>query len=186
MLEADPPNSFTNRWRRNDIPWADIRAAYESGNTNFSELSRRFSNDPHLKRQTIARRVRAERWTVDGTIRAGVEAQARAKVIDMATRRVIEKAGGDAAIDARATAIAAELQMQSAIASKLTQASEEVFDMFLAGEIKPSHRQNEADVLRSLVAAVFECFRAARLIHGVAEGKPSVNAVAGNARPGKT
>jgi hypothetical protein len=157
--------------RRSDVPWPAIRAAYESGETQFVALGRKFD----VSRNLIATRAKKEKWAVNAHVSEQIADKARSNIIDMATRRTLEKLGGAEAIEAKADAVARELQVQSKLSGKLLDAADSVLDKFLAGGVQPGDKQNEADVLNSLANAVSKAFDAARTIHGLTAGKPSVS-----------
>lgn len=184
MQEAEKPKA-RRRGRRPDLPWPDIRAAYEAGETSWTSLGRKFGGGRPIRRQTIAKHAMDENWTVRRTAQAEVHARAGAKIIDIATKRAIAQMGGEAAIDAQASTIAAELRSQGSIATKLSQAAEMVLDDFLAGNIEPGDGQNKADTLASIAGAIMQSFKAARLIHGIVDGKPSTNESNADTEPGK-
>jgi hypothetical protein len=164
MHEADAKSRTMPR--RRDIPWDDIRAAYEAGNTNFSDLGRRYG----VKRHSIAHRARAENWPTKGHI----DEATRSNVIDMATRRAVEQMG-DAGIDAKASAIAAELIAQAEIAQLAACAAEKILREYIADQIVPSEKQSKADVFNAVLAGVKRAIEIGREINGLTAGKPSVS-----------
>lgn len=158
------------RGRRNDIPWNDIQAAYECGETNVSELARRFG----VKRDSIAAHIKKGNWVSNGQAKGQAVEAARSKVIDIATRKAIDQLGGEQQIaDEVAAALRADLEAHPKIAALLMEASEQTLEKYISGDIIPGEKQSKADVFNATVQGVAKALTISRDINGLRPGQSS-------------
>lgn len=166
----ETPTRKRGRGRRNDIPWAEIQAAYETGETNVSELARKFG----VKRDSIAAHIKKGNWVSNGQAKGQAVEAARAKVIDIATRKAIDQLGGEQQIaDEVADALRADLEAHPKIAKLLMDASEQTLEQYIKGGITPGEKQSVADVFNSTVQGVAKALSISRDINGLRPGQSS-------------
>jgi hypothetical protein len=144
---------------RDDINKLAIRRDYAQGSTNLTALGRKYN----VRRQTIAAWVKTEQWPSPKEIAAEVRTETVRQAVAQTASELVPN-------------IAAELASQSRIAAKLSIAAEKVLDEFNAGSITPGARgeQTKADVFNAMATAIGKAFDAARIIHGLTPGNPSV------------
>jgi hypothetical protein len=174
--------------RRSDITevMANVRKAYEDGVTNLSELSRTFT----VKRDTIARYRDEEKWATKGQINEA----ARNKVIDIATRKAVDRVDPEAL----ANLIADELKMGAALSGQMLVAAHKLLQKYVKGRVitkgerkgewvpgvAPGFGKGDADALSALADAVKKAVAVGREIHGLRAGEPNVKDAPDSA-PGK-
>lgn len=174
-------DSKRGKGRRNDIPWSEIQAAYEGGETNISALAKRFG----VKRDSIAKRRDKENWATKGQIADA----ARSNVIDLATRKAIEQLGGeDAVVADAAAAIATNLQAIGPLYAKAAQLLDRTIDRalrlgqkdkegnFVKDALILGDHQGETTAVSDILNALSKFTRDNRLDAGLKEGTPTSDA----------
>lgn len=165
------------RGRRNDIPWPEIQAAWEGGETNISELSRRFG----VKRDSIINRRDKEKWATKGQIAE----TARAKVIDIVTKRAVESLEKAGTLDASTRAIEHLLEQTIPLYAKAAALLDASLDRAIEGRVRLGATQGETTALTDILSALSKFSRDIRTGAGLREGTPSIAGDDANDRPGK-
>lgn len=178
---ASDGSKRSGRGRRNDIPWNEIQAAYEGGETNISALSKRFG----VKRDTIAKRRDAEKWATKGQIADA----ARSNVIDLATRKAIEQLGGEESIVAdAAAAIENNLRAIGPLYAKAAKLLDRTLEralrlgqkddsgQFVKDALILGDHQGETTAVSDILNALSKFTRDNRLDAGLKEGTPTADA----------
>lgn len=174
--------------------WAEVRKAYEAGESVLS-LSKKHG----VQRQTIMGRRDRETWTIRSTTHVSgrteqraVRERAQSKVIDIASRRVVEKLDTSGALDAMAADIARAVADNAPMVLKLNRLVNLYAD-FALGEgkseslrMKPSEKQSHADVLKALVGAMQIGIAATREVAGLRPGQSSAMAADGGRKDAPT
>ena len=174
-----------NEMPRKTIDWQTIRKTFEGGETNKSELSRRFS----VTREAIVDRMKrdankGDAWTVTRQATRQATRQLTDTVIDLASKRASKKLESVGLVDAMADGIVSDLAEHLELSRLAVKAAKHTADRFFEGKILPSRMQNEADVLNSLLTALGRAATIGREVHGLRPGTPSVSTEQTDA-PGK-
>jgi len=167
-MEETPPRK-RGQGRRTDIPWADIRTAYESGEeTGFEALGRKFGVDG----RTVSRRSKSEKWVV---IADEMQRRTHSNVIDLATRKAVEQLGGDAGIEAQAHSIVENLRRHAEIETLLLDVAKVSLEEAKSGKFTMvSDRVTTAEARERAVNAAAKAIDKSREIHGLTAGRPSI------------
>ena len=151
--------------KRKDIPWGKIRAAFESGTHNVSELSRRFG----VQRESIQRHRDAENWQSVSQVSDRVTDN----VVDFMTRRQIEIAAP--AIEAAVTARIQDILIgQPALFEKLQRWADALAEDGLKGTLMPGTHQSKADVFNATLNGIKQLAAMSRDDAGLRPGQASV------------
>jgi hypothetical protein len=154
---------------------AEVRKAYEDGDTNLSALSKRFG----VKRDTIARYRDSENWATKGQINDA----ARSNVIDIATRKALDKIGG---VDHLAGKIAEELAAQPELIRAAGKLIKRTLDRALKlgekdadgkpvdGQLILGDHQGETTAVSDLLNSTMKFVQSGKLMHGLGDDEPSV------------
>lgn len=159
--------------RRSDIPWEEIRAAYASGETNYSELGRRFDCSP----DSISRRAKQENWPTKAELLNSVGA----KVIDIGTKKAIDRLGGEEKLaESVAASVEDALQRHLGLEARLLDVATSTLDLLkkqLADQKRTGLRQgthsSEAEEIKQSIEAVVKAIDASRMVRGLRPGQPS-------------
>jgi len=163
--------------------WAELRAAWESG-ASISALAKKYKTS----RNTITARARGQAWerTEQVTERMlseqipdahTITGAMRSKVIDIASRRAIERPEVAASIG---TVVAAMSDMAQALAatnevSRLAaEYAKRMLEDGLAGKLHPGEKQGPADVFKAVMAGYSTFVSTTRDNAGKKSGDPSV------------
>jgi len=151
--------------KRKEIPWGKIRAAFESGTNNVSELSRRFG----VQRESIQRHRDAENWQSVSQVSDRVTDN----VVDIMTRRQIEIAAPviEQAVAARIQDI---LVGQPALFAKLQRWADVLAEDGLNGTLMPGTHQSKADVFNATLNGIKQLATMSRDDAGLRLGQASV------------
>jgi len=175
--------------------WAEVRPAFEGGESILS-LAKRFG----VKRDTIAARRDREAWVIGHDVghmpnreqQRVVRDRAQGQVIDIASRRVVEKLDTSGALDAMASDIARAVADNAPMVIKLNRLINLYAD-FALGEgkpeslcMRPSEKQSHADVLKALVGAMQIGIAATREVAGLRPGQSSAMAADGGRKDAPT
>lgn len=180
-----PPRS-PGRTKGKIIPWADIQAAWEAGETNCSALGRKFG----VKHSTIAKR--AKEWTAKGQVKGHVSEAVRSNVISLATGKAIEHLGGSDAIETlsqeMANNVRAILDAQPKLVAKGMALLDRTVDRALnfgkldengkpvANQIVLGRQQGETEAVVDLLNAISKSTHDGRLINGLKDGTANADA----------
>ena len=174
-------NDKRRRGRRSDIDWPAIRAAFEAGETNITALSRKF----RVARGPIIKHRDEEKWTVTEQAKERIREAAKSNVISIATRKAVEKLGGEAGIQREAEAIAAELLAQRPLFKKAADLLDKTFDRALKlgavdddgnpvpGQLILGIAQGETTAVNDLLGSLSKFVRDTRLANGLNNGVPT-------------
>ncbi len=151
---------------RTRIDWPEIRAVFESGCSNVSELSRRFG----VQRESIQRHRDAENWQSVSQVSDRVTDN----VVDIMTRRQIEITGPviEQAVAARIQDI---LVGQPALFAKLQRWADVLAEDGLNGTLMPGTHQSKADVFNATLNGVKQLAAMSRDDAGLRLGQASVS-----------
>jgi hypothetical protein len=154
------------------IPWGDVRAVYESGCTNFSELARRFEIS---KSERISAKAKAQGWVVSGELLGDIQGEVRGRVVDLFTRKTVDALGGEAGIDHQANEAAANLLRHGKIETLLLDIAIDTLEKLKDGTLRAGLVTSEADERRKGIDAAVRALTASRTVQGIERGTPSVN-----------
>jgi hypothetical protein len=155
--------------------WAEVRKAYEAGESVLS-LSKRFG----IRRPTIDAHRDKETWIVHPTVQMHgeaaktVQARAQAQVIDIATKRVVEKMEESGALDAHAQAIDTLLQIQAPLYAKAAKLIEKTLDKAIGGTLRLGVTQGETTAVTDILNALSKFSTETRKGAGLRDGTPTV------------
>lgn len=158
-----------------DEQWVKVREKFEQG-AAVAALSREYD----IRRATIAARAKREAWTVQPTVhmdsvtQKAVQQTAQAKVIDIASRRVIEQMEQSGALAEQVRAIDALLQMQVPLYAKAAKLIDATLDRAISGDLKLGVTQGETTALSDLLGALSKFSKDTRTGAGIREGTPTV------------
>ena len=156
---------------------AEAKRRYESGESMNS-----ISETMQLRRQTLMAIAEREGWAQpvrttaqeSAQLRAQVKERVHADVIDISTRKAVEKVLESGAVDRIAEATVLDLLGDARITNKLVEAGIATIDEYLAGTIVAGVNQNKADVLKSIVSANKAIFELRRMMAGKTAGDASI------------
>lgn len=176
---ASDGSKRSGRGRRNDIPWNEIQAAYEGGETNISALAKRFG----VKRDSIAKRRDKDKWATKGQIAD----TARSNVIDLASRRALEKLGGEQAVEQIADEIVSAIKEIPALHAGAAQLLKRTLNRALGVEdpdektsrLVLGDHQGETTAVSDILNAISKFTRDTRLDAGLKEGTATAEASKG-------
>lgn len=158
---------------------AEARRAYEGGEPMASIARRLGLRRPTLIDARDRDRDRGDPWIVHPRVQVSptdvraIEERAANKVIDLASRKVVEVAKSNGTVDYLGEA----LKNQAIVSNKLMIGLINTLDKFNSPEgIKPGPTQSVADVINSLANATKNVFNAVREVAGLRAGIPSVKA----------
>lgn len=157
----------------------EARRRYESGES-ISSISR----EAQIRRATIHYWIRHYGWTIKEvslsdrqkeTTIANARNNAFAKVVDIATRQVLEDVQGahPEAVKAQADLIAECLLEHGGIAQKMLKCASKMMDDLLANRLIPGEKQSVADVFNSVISGVTRAVASSREIAGLKAGQVS-------------
>ena len=153
----------------------EARIRYEAG-----EPMTAIAKSLQLHRTALNRIRDKECWSVsvdcvsDTETKTQIKKRIQADVIDISTRKAVERVIESGAVDRLAEATVLDLLGDARITNKLVEAGIATIDEYLAGTIVAGVNQNKADVLKSIVSANKAIFELRRMMAGKTAGDASI------------
>lgn len=181
--------------RLDDGQWSALRTSYEHGERTIADLARAYG----ISRQAVHKRLRADAlagrpWREPevrpatsttkgvGAERASIEERVQSNVVDIMTKRTLDKIGGADGIEATTDKLAAQitdvLDSQPALFAQLQEYAEAMIKRGIAGSLTLGLHGNEAEAFSSILAGTSRLMRDAREANGLKPGQASSAATA--------
>lgn len=161
-----------------DEQWGELRRAYEAGDSIVS-LSKRFG----VSRPTIMVHRDRGAWILQPSLQCqltktdakSVRERATAQVIDIATKRAVEKIEQSGGLDEQVAAVEDLLRMQAPLYAKAAKLINVTLDKAISGELRLGVTQGETTAVTDILNALSKFSKDTRTGAGLRDGTPTVN-----------
>lgn len=157
---------------------AEARRAFESGEA-MAAIAKRMG----IHRNALNRLKGSEGWDKASNVSANVslthsdvQQRVSADIIDIASRRIIERPDSAAIIEQVADDIAESVKQHGKLSKLLMTYAEQMLENGIAGKIIPGEKQSRADVFNAIISGVGRAVEKSRDIAGLKAGQISARA----------